>query len=279
MSARWLLVTVVVGLVSACGENGVTGLDDVSSLTSAIANGQNDLDHPYVCAMVGRNSAGEVIGRVNMCSGVLISPQIMITAAHCGRFMDPDVSIRVECDPVVKAINFDGIPATVTYAPSALPDDALGFRPDFSVLHLERHIKLQKYGKMPRLFMNNDVFKDVAAGGGPALTVVGYGGASIPGSIEGRGSRRSGTMIFSGLDEFRLYTEANPGDIRPSDSGGPIFVAGSRRVLALAIGRVFPAVTKYFQRVDIPPTLDFLHEERDHDDGSNDDDDDHGDDD
>jgi V8-like Glu-specific endopeptidase len=238
-----------------------------SPSASAIINGQPDGNrHPYVGVVEFDVDGVDTL----RCSGSLISPTIVITAAHCILYSGA-TSAKVSFDSEVND-NSVWIPATAFYTH---PDFCFACgtgKPrldthDIAVVILSQKVENKGFAALPSIG-----FTDALADQTP-VTVVGYGTVGIsrqkpPHMFQFNSIRNyalSAIIKNSGVltDEFIKLTQ-NPGDAKGSvcfgDSGGPAFLADTNIVLAsitLATGRNCTGV-QWSYRLDTQSAQDFI---------------------
>lgn len=237
-----------------------------ASPAAAITNGQPDgWGHPYV---------GMVYNDLYLCSGVLISPTVFLTAGHCTiEFQSHGSQVYVTFQPEA---SFDG---TNAYTGTAYthPDFCIGCAPglvgfdtfDIGVVVLDVEATGYGYGELAGDGLVNDLANQ------SWLTAVGYGvqdfarGGGPPQPV-GIATRYYADVVFlnddNRLGDMFIKHSGNPsqgkGGTCFGDSGGPIFAADQVTVLALtSFGtNSFCAGLGYAQRVDHPLVLAWLDE-------------------
>lgn len=244
-------------------------------MVSAITNGRPDSENefPYVCLVVVDIEGAPAFRG----SGVLISPDVVLTAGH---LTDGASDARVWFDPVVEG-NPDypwGGPSAMEGTPYTHPDYCLGCGPglpsfltnDVGIVVLDEAVtgiepaKLPSAGFVDGLGMMTDVDQ---VGYGVQYQVVGDRG---PPYWVGEKVRYyapakfvSSSDVFS--DEFMKLT-ANPakgkGGTAFGDSGGPILLGGTKTIVGLTSwGTNYNCKgISYASRVDTEAVLEWIGE-------------------
>lgn len=207
--------------------------------SSAITNGEADGDgHPNVGVLIAELRGG----KVPICSGVLVSPTVFVTAGHCTAWLGAAAIERVW-------VSFDSTldPAVWTIVPGRYQTDP-DFGHDMFDLHdlgvvvLAAPVIGIRPAELPRLGLLDDLQR--SGGRRASFTSVGYGyHARILGDGAPRyaydGVRRTGTSPLASLTAswLRLLTgEPAAGGTCFGDSGGPQFVGDSNVVVAITSG-------------------------------------------
>jgi hypothetical protein len=230
-----------------------------SGMASAITYGQPDGNrHPYVGTLVGAYEAFPERGEFGYCTGTLIAPDVVVTAAHCTAEQQPEDE---EFGFEFRGVTFDNVydPGTSVVYPGTLhthpgwpgTSSVSGVGPDFhdiGVVVLDEEVagiqpaSLPSAGLLDQL-ANDGELKD------QRFTVVGYGTTERthePGSgtpvFDGFGTRRYAVSSFSALNKTVLRLAQNPstgdGGTCFGDSGGPHFLgAGAKETdVTVSIG-------------------------------------------
>jgi hypothetical protein len=262
--------------VQLCTSVVVSALVAISLLAgaaNAITNGQPDGGrHRYVGLVVFDDAPGHPAWR---CTGTLLSPTVLLTAGH-GTY--GAVAARVWFDEVVQGnpeypysgvTSYDGIPHTnpdfVLASGQGIPN--FDYR-DVGIVVLTEPVPtsvVSEYGQLPTAGLVDTL---------PVMTdvdLVGYGvqyklrpeqvwqGTRV--RLYAPAKLLSGNFAWS--DEFIRCT-ANPGQNKGGtalgDSGGPVFLANTKTILAVNsyVTNSNCAGATYHSRIDIPEVLDWI---------------------
>jgi secreted trypsin-like serine protease len=228
----------------------------------AITDGEPDGDgHPMVGAIVA-----EFDGTKDwFCSGTLIAPKVVLTAAHCTDFLASEglQDVWVTFDPVVTSRSKLLHGSYVThpgYNPMTLENDV-------AVIVLDRTVRKVTPATLP----DEGLLDDMKADGSLAeatITNVGYGCTRShtggPPTFTCDGVRRVSTSPVSGLTRSQLILNMNHnatggGGTCGGDSGGPHFLEDSTLLVSVTSwGDVNCISLDQTQRVDIASVLRFL---------------------
>ena len=238
----------------------------VSNAAQAITNGSFDGNkHPAVGALVDYDSRGTAY---IFCTGTLISPTVMLTAAHC----NPGVStVKVTFEATVQnaAVMYTG-----RYIAHANYRAAQSDPHDIAVIVFDRAIT----GITPAKPPTAGLFDTLKANGmlnGTQYTAVGYGGQER--SFDGQGKpfiayedkRESAVSAFGALNPawLRLSQNAATGNSGTcfGDSGGPNFIGAGAAETPVIAGTTITGDTQCVQsnvvyRLDTKSARAFLND-------------------
>jgi uncharacterized protein (TIGR03382 family) len=179
---------------------------ELASRSFAIVNGE-EADEDEVVALA--TSGGR-----EFCTGTLVSPHVVVTAAHC---VYPNINIRPtdvrvvfgldSADPVERIAVKEGHPHP-DWTKDKVPND-------IGILVLEEPSRTATPPMLPGLLLKNS---DMV---GETVRMVGYG---ITRSEDDPGIRRAGDMVIDRVDEHTIYLSPGPSATCNGDSGGPLFL-------------------------------------------------------
>jgi V8-like Glu-specific endopeptidase len=226
-----------------------------ASPAAAITNGSPDGDgHPNVAGLVNDTQYSD--GTWIYCSGTLISPTVVLTAAHCN---DDGARTRVTFDPAY-------VDGDKTYSGTFHSDPLYGGPTsdyhDIAVIVLDQAVKGIAPAKLPKAGSLSNLSKD------QKFTSVGYGAYEV---TNGRGghqylyddARGVATGTLNAINKTLLRISMNPstgnGGTCYGDSGGPNFLGSTNTIAAITItGDAVCRSTNVDYRLDTESARSFL---------------------
>lgn len=203
------------GSLSACV---VEGDPEPSLDEQFIVGGELDTGDPAVVAFVPVDSQGQILG---LCTGTLIEPSVILTAAHC---VDPAVtglepgtftmaayfgSDLTAVDPFFVEVRFaDQIAIHPAWDPVSLAND-------IALAHLE---EASTVAPLPINIVSVDPLI------GQAVRLVGFGRVGGRPEVDGSGIKRQTTTALSETDPTRMAFVDADRNTCFGDSGGPAFM-------------------------------------------------------
>lgn len=242
------------------------GITNAQAITWGEVDGEA---HPYVGLIVFDDQEGPA----HRCSGTLISPTVVLTAAHCTYGM---VAARIWFESNVD--NVDDYPlggnTGIGGTPFTNPEFDGSFNPpnnhDVGIVVLEREVTDRGYG----VLLPKGVLDDLAIRRGlqeTYFTPVGYGLQGVVPDLLADRVRYHATSMLVSLrsaltDGYNIQASNNPGSGNGSggtcfgDSGGPLFLHDTNQIAAVSsfvlnqncVGAGFA------YRVDIDESIDFI---------------------
>jgi hypothetical protein len=235
----------------------------LAGTAAAITFGQPDgFDgHPHL------NVGAVVIEDRALCSGTLIAPRVLVTAAHCALNFPNASPVAVTFDPQASRTGSTFIPGVLI--PNPAYDQRQSDPGDIAVVLLDKAPEGITPALLPTLGLLDELV-NLKILQGQIFTNVGYGQVREvktggPSTLGGFGTRMVSSSSFDALNKAWLRLSQNPatqdGGTCFGDSGGPNFLGGtaSNTMVAITItGDAVCRATNVVYRLDTQSARDFL---------------------
>ena len=208
-------------LLASCGSDGssdnvgkCSALDLTETTTAKIVNGTpcSGLNKSPVVILL-KNTPD---GKTGLCSGTMLSPNKVLTAAHC---LDGASSVDI-------------LFGTATDKFAYVTASSWNIHPTFSRASFSDDVGIV-HSPVPLPVPNLPILSSTAPKIGDKVSIFGYGATSGGAEIDGK--LRVGTMTVGGIDSGKIYAyfDASSSNTCSGDSGGPmLFQVGGQQAIA-----------------------------------------------
>jgi V8-like Glu-specific endopeptidase len=210
MRVRSITVLLLPVVLVACESEPMGTLPSWEMSQAAIIGGKVELGHPAV---------GAVVGWAHICTGTLVSPKIVVTAAHCLLADDPvknfglgpSIDNATDVFNIVKAIPHPQFQ-------QAQVDNAIVQIHDIAVLVLDKEAKVSPMKYRTQTLNGTE---------GKPITFVGYGQSSLsnPDMVGTKMYVDSSIGDVNSYGFWNFTSPSNPKNTCGGDSGGPAILA------------------------------------------------------
>lgn len=229
------LLVAAAALAPACTGPDAPG----AAATRPIVDGTPDTGDPAVVA-IGARRVGCDERLVARCSGALVAPRLVLTAAHC--VLDPRLSSTLEV-LFGSAVDAPDARARRVVHVAVHPE----YREDGDAADLAALILDQDAPVAPMALDSRGIDGALA---GAAVRVVGFGQARSTDLVTG--VKRTGTATVTAVDDTSFRIESGPAMTCHGDSGGPVLAerAGAEEIIGVT-SRGDPGCSEYGTNVRV----------------------------
>lgn len=209
---------------NTCSALGLGTSSTAASSTSPAVTNVERIANGTACSDLNKSPIMVVIktypdGSAGLCSGTLVAPSKVLTAAHC---LDGASSIDIYYGATTDKFAFASA-SSWNMDPNYKTLDNGSKLNDVGIVHLNKTLNLPS---MPILVSS-------APHTGQRVAIFGFGVTA--GGVEDYGLLRAGAMTIAGIDNERIYAnyESSSSDVCSGDSGGPMVLqVGNQQTVA-----------------------------------------------
>ena len=213
LAPLWILCLALLASCGSSGDTDNTGKCSALELTDTAATAKIVNGTP--CSGLSKSPVVAVLknlpdGKTGLCSGTMLSPNKVLTAAHC---LEGAVSVDILFS--IAGDNFVHVTASSwDIHPEFTGFSGGGIRNDIGIVHSPVSLPVP----------NLPILTSRAPKAGDKASIFGYGATSGGASIDGK--LRSGAMTLSGVDGNNIFAsfEASASNVCSGDSGGPLLL-------------------------------------------------------
>ena len=199
-------------------------IEPIAVAREAVVGGELDPGDPAVVALVARRTRCEEQDVSLLCTGTVVAPRVVLTAAHCLDVFGEDGQYEVYLGSRLGSGGGDGRFALVVSARRHPAYDPVTHEHDLALLRLAVPVEVEPVALPPG---------SLEPVSGQSIRVVGFGAAAA-GELA-TGEKRSGWMSISEVTATGVKSAPGPGMSCTGDSGGPVLATVDGREWLLGV--------------------------------------------